>query len=368
MQKSIYKWEIYNGAGFGDSNRVADISLIARQRHFTIQRNRAEVMECVMSLGEVTDLCNSLGLTFSQLFAPGVNSLRITRGSRALVAGQINYVRPELEGDAPTVTLRATGWLDLFKDVMVYNHLGDPPIQFGLQYFGITIGQAAQHLIDEAQARTNGDRGITIGTIQTSRSSDFNFQALGRTIKDSLVDLTKLSDSGDFEFTPDKVFNWYDPGIGTDKTELTFRYPGNITKLAMPIDATALVNSSINRGQGNGYAQVIEIRDDTSSQGIYYLRERMDDYPAETLATRLDEKGDETLRLYANPTTIPDVTLDGTQDPPLGAYWIGDRVRFQVDAGPVFGALSDQVWRINEIDVTLDDNDHEAISLAVGYS
>ena len=95
---------------------------------------------------------------------------------------------------------------------------------------------------------------------------------------------------------------------------------------------------------------------------------RIDDYPAVSDEATLAELGDETLRLHANPTTIPEVVLDGTKEPFLGSYWIGDRVMFSVDAGPAFSVLNGQVWRINEISVSVDENDHEQITLKVGYS
>jgi hypothetical protein len=214
----------------------------------------------------------------------------------------------------------------------------------------------------------NGFMSVWKNTMQTSRTITDTWQPYATSIKDMIIALSERHDSIDFEFTPDRFFNVYYPGIGTDKTDLLFSYPGNIKSLSLPRDATQLVNYSINQGSGNGDVQVIETREDAYSQAAFWRRERIDDYPSISVAAALDEKGDETLRLYAAPMTIPDVVLDGTKEPHLGAYWIGDWVRFSVPKRPAFAILNGQTWRINQIDVTIDQNDHEEIRLKVGYS
>lgn len=193
-------------------------------------------------------------------------------------------------------------------------------------------------------------------------------QAYATTLEDIFIAITERINSVDFSFTYDKKLNVHYPGIGTDKTDLRFSYPGNILSIALPIDATELANYSINRGTGNGNVQVVSVRQDTAAQSTFAIRDRVDDYPSVQTTTELNEKGDETLRLFASPTTIPEIRLDGTQQPFLGSYWIGDRVRFSVDGGSVFSSLDGQSWRINEISVSISEEDAEQVTLKVGYA
>jgi hypothetical protein len=62
---------------------------------------------------------------------------------------------------------------------------------------------------------------------------------------------------------------------------------------------------------------------------------------------------------------IPDVTLKSRKDPPLGAYWVGDWVRFSVPKRPAFAEVDDRLWRIHEIGVNINDLDSEEIRLTV---
>ncbi len=354
-QSSRYTIEIVTPQGA----LIADISGIATGRSFTVRRNRAETIDLACDLGEAVRLARDLGLTFNQLFGPGLNEVRVTRGNRTLVGGQIVYVEPRLAADGRTLSIRATGFLDLFKDRYVLN----TPVSYTAD-----MGQIAWNLINTTQSLTNGDVGVRQGTIQTSRTITETWQPFATSIKDILIGLTERIGGIDFAFTPDKHFNVYYPGLGTDKTELLFSYPGNIHEIAAPIDATELINVSINRGSGNGLdQQPIQTRNDTASQASYKRHERIDDYPSIRVVATLDEKGDETLRRFASPTRIPEVTLDGAAQPSLGAYWVGDRVRFAV-ADPAFAELDGQTWRINELNVAIDENDRETVRLKVGYA
>jgi transcriptional regulator of acetoin/glycerol metabolism len=176
----------------------------------------------------------------------------------------------------------------------------------------------------------------------------------------------------DFSFGPDRTFNVYYPGQGTEKTDLRFSWPGNIRELSLPVDASELATHVISRGSGNGDTQVIDTypNSPTAEQATYKLREVIDDYPSINVAATLEEKGTEHYRKGSVPTVIPEITLDGNIEPYLGAYWVGDRVPVAIDAsaGSLYAALDGQTWRINEIDVTLSEDDNEQVRLKLGYA
>ncbi len=355
---SKYLIELFNP----DGERLADISAICTSRSFTLRRNRAEDISLALNLEVAQDLARHLGMPFYQLFAAGRTEVRITRDNRPMVGGQLLYVYPQLDSDGATLQLRASGFLDLLSKV--YLQAADIGTVTNTD-----MSQVAWNFITLIQAKTNGDMGITQGTLQTSRTITDTWEPYASSVKEILIGLTERINGIDFEFTPDKVFNVYWPGIGTDKTDLLFSYLGNITTIGLPQDATTLANIIYVRGSGNGDVQPVETRSSVNSQVAYKRRERIEDYPSINVIATLREKGDETLRLYQTPMMIPSVTLDGTQQPFLGAYWIGDRVRFAVDTDryPAFALLDGQTWRINEISCQLDDTDHENITVKVGY-
>ena len=113
-----------------------------------------------------------------------------------------------------------------------------------------------------------------------------------------------------------------------------------------------------------------EIATDSNQDSIDYYgsRQRIDDYPSITLSDTLASRAEETVRTYANPLTIPEVVLYGHMEPNIGAYWIGDWVRFSVPDRPAFTPLNGRKWRINEISVNISAEDHEEVRLKVGNS
>ena len=360
-QRSSYTIEVFDASG----NRLADVSTYCTKRHFVIRRNRAEVVELSFDQGQLESLASTLGTSVPQLLAPGINEIRISRGNRVLIGSQIAYLAASVDNRQRTLELRAVGYLDLLHDrqlspLLTLDYTGAP----------VDLGVVCTNWITQTQTQTNGSFGLTIGTIQTSRNTNTNdkWPPYGMSIRDGIYGITQRRLSIDIEITPFKVFNVYYPGIGTVHNDLLFTYPGNIKSLRLPLDATGLGNRSINRGSGNGDQQLVENRNDLNAQAIYKVRERLDDHPSCNVVTTLDDYGDESLRKYATPTAIPDVTLDGNVEPFLGAYWIGDWVPFQVSAGSSFAALNGQTLRINEIDVTVDQNDSEDIRLKVGYA
>ncbi len=360
-QSSIYTVELWSPQG----QQIADLSPLLLSRHFKATRNRAEVVDLSFDLGQIESYCASLGQSVQQLLGPGYNEVRIKRGSRYLVGAQIHYLLPSLEGDKRTLEVRAVGFLELLKDRYLY-----PSDGASLTQTVVDIGQVAWNFINLTQGRTNGSFGFTLGTIQASRTITDTWQPYATNIKDILIALTQRNNSIDFAFTADKVFNVYYPQ-GQDKTELRFALPGNIKSLRLPVDASELATLVIARGSGNGAdQQVVQTYPATATpeQTTYKLRELIDDYPSINVNQTLIDKATEHYRKNATPTVIPEIVLDGNQEPFLGAYWIGDRVPISIDAnqGSAFATLDGQMWRVNEIDVSIDENDAETIRLKVG--
>ena len=359
-QASQYRFEVFDSAG----NLIADLSPHARSRHFTVRRNRAEQVSLSFDQGQLEDLASDLGLTVRQILEPGVNDIVISRGNRALARSQISYLLPTLSANGRSVEVRAAAYLDLFKDRYLW-------ASDTLTYTATDIGAVAWAFINQAQSKLRGNFGVTMGTIQASRAITDTWQPFATSIRDILIALTDRNNSIDFSFGPDKTFNVYYPGQGTTKTDLRFSFPGNIRELSLPVDASEMVNYSINRGSGNGLDNpLIYTVIDVASTVTYHIREAIDDYPAINVPQTLIDKGAKRIRKNATPTVIPELTLDGNIEPYLGAYWVGDRVPVAIEAsaGSLYQPLDGQTWRINEVDVTLNEDDNETVRLKLGYA
>lgn len=365
-QASNYFYELWSPSG----QQIADISPYLRTRHFKVTRNRGEAIDMSFDLGQMESLVATLGTTVASFFGPGFNEVRIRRGDRYLTGGQISYLLPAIDGSKRSLDVRAVGFLEILKDRYLYPTDGTA---LGLTYTNTDIGQIMWNMINLTQSRQNGNFGITQGTIETSRLVGDTWKPFGLNIRDILIGITKWYRSVDFAFSADKKFSVY-ARQGQDKTELRFALPGNIKSLRLPVDASQLATIVFARGSGNGSDQQLiqtwpaSLSTSTPEQQVYKLREVLIDYPSFNTAQPLTDHAQEEYRKYAAPTAIPEIVLDGNREPFLGAYWIGDRVPISIDAnqGTAFAALDGQSWRINEIDVVVDENDAETITLKVG--
>src|SRR5205814_585542 len=111
----------------------------------------------------------------------------------------------------------------------------------------------------------------------TNSYADKKFE--NKNISDALIEFSEEANGLDFSFTWDKVLNLYWPGIGSERDDILFTYPGNILSLSVSSDSTKIVNSLLARGKGNADANISTIIDDLTSQATYKLRTSVKDFP-----------------------------------------------------------------------------------------
>lgn len=347
---SRYSVEIYTSSG----TLVADLTGRASMRKMSVARNRAGSCSFKADLFSLEALARQMNLTVFDLIGLNQNEVRIRRGTRYLFGGQIVYMEPSL--DTQEIEVRAVGFLELFN----FRHTDVETI-----YSGVDAGDIAWDLIDTSQSQTNGDFGITLGGIQTSVNRDRTYPAY-KNIKDAIIQLSDVINGFDFEFTYDKKFYVYYPHQGIDLTSsMLFNYPGNIKRIRIPRDGTKMFNRAITRGLGFGAQQPIEIRNNTTYQAAYKVRESILDYPDVTETATLDAHGDEQVNQFKDPFEIPQITMDGNQQPYLGSYWLGDRVKIEVTNMDMYKYLKNNTYKIDAIDVEIDNDDVEDITLSL---
>jgi len=151
--------------------------------------------------------------------------------------------------------------------------------------------------------------------------------------------------------------------MGVERSEFEFIYPGNIKKLNITTDATKIMNYIVARGQGYGDGLIYDIRQDTTSQATYGLRQSIQDFSDIPDVTTLQALADEQLRLYKDPIEILEVTIDGNLEPYVGSYWLGDRVMVTVEGYERYSHIVRKSYRIDEIIINIDEFDNESVDL-----
>lgn len=348
-QESKYQFEIWTP----DGTLLADFSGMARNRNFKLTRNRTYEASFSLELNHLQDYADRTNVLASTLLGVGFNELRIKRGNRYVFGGQIANYSTDFGNEEKVISVRAFGFLELFASRFTDSEK---------IYTATDAGLIAKDLIDDSQVLTNGNVGVVTNAayVQATQLRD-RVYPMDKNIKEALVELSQVIGGFDFEFTYDKKFYVYTE-MGVQRSEFEFTYPGNIKKLKVSTDASKLVNQAIVRGAGTDDSQLRTVRSALTEQAFYKLRQGIVDASDVSVLTTLEQKGDEFVRINATPPDLLDITIDGNQEPVIGSYWLGDRIKVKVNGVKLYSRIN-SYYKIDEISVRIDDEDSEEITL-----
>lgn len=338
--------ELVNSAGL----LLADLTARADGRSLTKSRNEADEITWSIDLNEYERYCRLLKVDPTVLLIPNSTEVRLRRGQSYLSGGQVTYIETYLAANQNTISVRATGFLNLFKD------------RYTSAIFTATDGSAiASSLITTSQTGTNADFGVTIGTLATTGNHDRSYNQTN--IKDALQNMTDVQTNPfDFEFTYDKRFNTY-ARMGSQRPEIIFEYPGNINSARIPLDGTGTANQITVLGSGFGTdASAFVTVNSTASQANYKIRQKIVTSNAKTDPTELTEDGNTELAMWAFPTEIPQVEVDGNVAPFITDYGIGDYVQVRFIGHRWLDHIN-ALYRIEKFVLNVDSSDNESITL-----
>lgn len=341
-----YTIELYSRSGI----LLADITPYVKNLRFSLQRNEAEDVALTLDLDAYQDFCASIGTHPTAILFPYQTDIKIRRNGEYKLGAHVGFVESSLGETEHTLEVKAFGYLNLLIDRYVTKTYEQEDATF-----------IAWDLIDETQSQTNGDMGMTQGAQQaTTVDRDRTYER--QNVKEAIVNLTKLVNGNfDFEFTPDREFNTYTM-IGSDRSaEVEFIYPGNIRSVTVPRDGTAMFNKIYGLGSGFGADQIQSTPEDTASQLNYGVHERIVTFNSVVEDTTLDENSEGELEIRKTILEIPQMTVSG-EDFDLNSYGIGDRVTVRIEDNPYLATV-DGVYRIERIEVDVDENEAEDIKI-----
>lgn len=332
---------------------VADITKLAQERKFTIKRNDSEELDFTLDVKAFEAHCVSAGRDPEATLVPYVTDVRVKRQGVYLFGVQVVDIAYTLNEGGANMVVKSTGFLDLFRDRYITKNYTADEATF-----------IARDMLDETQT-VYGDFGVVDGPDQyvTGVQRDRNY--IDQNIKDALMNLTELIDGKfDFAFTYDRKINTYEMQ-GTYRPNLRLTYPYNIKSITTPKTALNLFNYTIGLGSGFGEETVRSEggdAQDTDSRLNYGTRMRIVSFNSVADQTVLDQntaaENDRTKDLLI----LPKLTVSG-EFLDLNTVWVGDRIPVEVQGHPSL-PLND-IYRIEQITCTLDENDSETIDLTV---
>lgn len=342
-----YRVEIYNGTG----QLLADVSDFATSKKIQKKRNRADVISVNFDVNKAKEMSKRIGMQFWDLFALNVNEIRIYRNDTVLTAGQLAYGRPQMTGGRGMVEFKAIGWLDLFAKRFTPQNV---------RYDNTDGGLIAWNIIDASQQLENGNFGIQQGTIQTSVPRDRSYS--DKNIRDAIIELSEVINGFDFEITWNKFFNVYYPKIGSRRTDIAFTYPGNIIDIAFERDGMKLANEIIAKGAGFGDDVIRTTAEDETSRGVYKLRQDIISYNDISRLETLQEHADGERDVKKYYRDVPDIIVDGSVEPQLLNYNIGDEIKVVTEEQDIFKPVNDY-FRIDAMDIDINENNKETVRI-----
>lgn len=343
-----YEIELWSIQGI----KVADISDLAKSRKYTLERNEAEQLEFTLDLDAFEAFCAGINTPPRNVLAPYQTEVKIKRNGQYLFGTQVVDCPIELGESARTITVKCTGYLNLFKDRYVT-----------ASYDQDDATQIAAALITATQAQANGSVGVTIGATQylTGILRDRNYER--DNVKSAIQNLTSLIDGNfDFKFTHDKKFETYGQ-LGALRSDMELAYGGdgsNIKTATIERSGANLYNYIYGLGSGFGADQLVSDPVDSGdevSQLAYYRREKIEQFNSVSVQETLDQNTQARLEMYKELLEIPKITITGNEI--TGSFIdIGDRIpvyiREHAFVDNVFG-----LYRVEKMTVDIDDNDFE---------
>jgi hypothetical protein len=226
----------------------------------------------------------------------------------------------------------------------------------------VDAGEVAWTLIDESQQQANADFGITEGNIEETMDRDRSYY--NQNIYEAIINLSNVINGFDFEITNNKVFNVY-VLKGTDKSDdVILEYGRNITSATITEDFARITNRAIILGEADGEDELQRVeRNDTTSQGLYKLRETLSNEMNISELDTFNEKGDALLRKYKAPLFKIDVDLTKLSSPNITGFEVGDEIRLIIKEG-IYNI--DRAFRVFEWEVKYDETNTETLSLVLG--
>ena len=346
---SKYTLEIYSNTG----SLIGEFSGRAQGRQVRLIRNGVYEATWKIDVDTLEDLARQINTNAKSILGVGTNEVQIKRLGVSIFGGKIISYDGSIS-EKREVTIKCVGWFELLKDRFTMVE----------KVFSATdAGTIAKTLIDDTQALTDGSLGIitSSGQIQASVNRDRTYP-IYKNVKDAITQLAEVQNGFDFEFAPDKKFYVYYPAMGGTRTDFAFEYPGNIKTMRISTNAKELINEVIVRGNGQGEATITRVVSDAASKTAYKLRQQIVEYADISESATLDAHGNEIISAKKSPIEIISLTVDGDQNPKIGNYWLGDRVRVRMKELTLYQHI-DADYRVDEIVIKIDENDAEEVDL-----
>ena len=250
-------------------------------------------------------------------------------------------------------------------------------------FYGVDQLAAVQTIVNNAQAVTNGNVGITVGTETSGVLINRTFYGYEyKTVFSAIQELSKTSTGFDFNITvaydsnglPSRTLHlgyprWGRTYLATSQNALVFDMPGNVIDYEWTEDGITAANTVYALGAGSNPGKLTATSVDSTkiSSGWPILEDQINysDVIDSTLLTTLS--AGQVGAVSYPPQTIK-LLVSPSLDPVFGSYEVGDSARIRIKDDR-FPAGLDAVYRIISFNMQAGENNQaEEVTITLTYT
>lgn len=219
----------------------------------------------------------------------------------------------------------------------------------------------AWDLIDQTQSDTDGELGITEGTLEATTWREKTYT--NQNVMEAIISLANLTNGFDFEINNSKVFN-ISSFIGIDRSdEIVIEYGINLRSVRITEDFSKPATRAIILGTTGTVGDQVRVeREDAGQMAAYGLREAVQSQLEQSETTTLEDTGDALLRKYGQPLLKVSINIVRGVTPTIADFSLGDIIRVIIKSG-IYNI--DESFRIFEWEVEYDTENTETLNLTL---
>lgn len=280
----------------------------------------------------------------------GNHDIRIKRNGKYLLGANIIQIGYSVQDPSITMAVSCYGYLNYYKTRYIT-----------ASYTDWWQEDILNDVIVKCNAETGGDYGVRRGTTTGGHQVKRTRTYLRKEVKSLIQQMSDVINGPDFDFSPDKKFNVYDVK-GVYRPSVRLAFPGNIQSFNFNRSIEKVSNFVWAVGSGNGDDAVIATSEDTASENALYRREKIATYNSVVLQDTLKQHANAVVHYTKDIIELPSVTVpDGVLD--LNEVDVGDTVSVSMTGALSLSHINGN-YRIQKLDVSVDDNDSETVSIA----
>lgn len=350
MDTPKYEFELWQG----NDTYVTEIGRFVQSARYSLRVNEPESLQFQLDMTAFERHCASISEDSRQALLPHAADVKVKRKGEYKFGVEITNSPWSITKAGAVINVGGYGYLKLLSK----RHVAK-------SYAQVESTEIAWDLIDTTQTNgSNGDFGITQGLQQyeTGVLRDRNYGGENN-VKEYLQALTRLR-TGTFDISFDamrRFETWQ--RLGSIRNDVVLIYPStDIIDISSERDADSLENYILGTGSGFGNETRASVKSDATSMSNFKRREGR--YLASDISIQntLDENTEAYRDEHKDLLEIPTIVARGERVFDELGLMLGDSIPLRVVNHP-YAALSGELHRLYGIDVELDKNFAERVTL-----